>query len=72
MLLKNINPFKKYIACILIEGNITLATLNIVMDAFRELTDNFQIEDEKLSIASHVDERMYNCMIFLYEIDESL
>lgn len=72
MLLKNINPFKKYIACILIEGNITLAALNIVMDAFRELTDNFQIEDEKLSIASHVDERMYNCMIFLYEIDESL
>jgi len=72
MLLTEINPFKKYIACILIEGNITLATLNIVMDAFRELTDKFQIEDEKLSIASHMDERMYNCMIFLYEIDESL
>lgn len=70
-LIRKINPFRKYIAYISVEGHLTLASLNRVIDAFRKKTEQIQILDEKLSMSSLLDEHAYNCMVLLYEVSEA-
>lgn len=67
-LVNRVNPFKKYYAYIVMEGCISLESLSDVMETFRNKMGKLQIIDEKLSVAAHQDERTYNCMISLYEV----
>lgn len=69
-LISRINPFKKYFAYIVVEGCLSLGSLNEVMESFRNKMGKIQIVDEKLSVAVHLDERIHNCMISLYEVQE--